>query len=193
MTPFSVEGECSIKVGYDPLFLWKKSTELSWAMTPLPRGETLARVTANLRVLKHAKWDSLTNPRFWFSQHRCWPTYNTVTGLSASGSPSISLLRVSLGNCLINPQVQGLLSIHLISGRLFYKVVSALLYCSTVCFFWLGGWFFLHFHSIYKRILHCNDSGQLTGGKRQTVSAWAERLMVEKVLFSSLGNSKRVQ
>lgn len=32
-----------------------------------------------------------------------------------------------------------------------------------------------------KRILHCNDPEQLT------VLAWAERLMVEKVLLSCLG------
>lgn len=59
-----------------------------------------------------------------------------------------------------------------------------------------SGWgliFFLHLHSIYKRILHCNDPEQLTGKKKKLVLAWAERLMAGKLLFSSLGNSKRVQ
>lgn len=105
----------------------------------------------------------MSNPRFWFSHHRCRPTYNTVTGLSASGSPSISLLRVSLGNCLIKPQVQGLLSIHLIledSSTRWYLLFCIVAQCA------FSGWgliFFLHLHSIYKRILHCNE--QLMGGK----------------------------
>lgn len=59
--------------------------------------------------------------------------------LGASGSLSISLLRASLGNCFIKPQVQGLLGIHLISGRLSYKVVSALLYCGTTFVLLVGG------------------------------------------------------
>lgn len=90
--------------------------------------------------------------------------------LGASGPLRIFLLRVSLGNCFIKPQVQGILGIHLISGRLPYKVVSALLYCSTV-FVLLVGWggagFFLlllHVHSVYTSIMHWDDPEELTSG-----------------------------
>lgn len=114
--------------------------------------ETLARGIANLRILKHDRWDTLTNPSFCFSHHRCWPTYNTVMWLGVSGPLSISLLRVSLGNCLIKPQVQGLPSIHLVSGRLFYKVVSALLYCSTMfVLFLVGADFFFCICTVYTK------------------------------------------
>jgi hypothetical protein len=88
---------------------------------------------------KYMGWDTLTNPNSCLSHHRCRPAYNTVMRLGASGPLRIFLLRVSLGNCFIKPQVQGILGIHLISGRLPYKVVSALLYCSTV-FVLLVGW-----------------------------------------------------
>lgn len=106
--------------------------------------ETTARVRLTREILKHMKWDTLTNPNFRFPHHRCRPAYNTVIRLGASRSLSISLLRVSLGNCFIKPQVQGLLGIHLISGRLSYKVVSALLYCGTMFVLLVGGrgWFF---------------------------------------------------
>lgn len=94
-----------------------------------------------------------TNPSFCFSRHRCWPTYNTVMWLGASGSLTEHhfFLRVSLGNCLIKPQVQGLLSIHLISGRLFCKVVSALLYCSTM-FVLFSGWGLIFFSAFAQYI-----------------------------------------
>lgn len=93
--------------------------------------------------------------------------------LGASGSLRI-FLRVSLGNGFIKPQVQGILGIHLISGRLSYKVVSALLYCSTMFVLLVGwggaGFFFLllllllHLHSVYKSIMHWDDPEELTNG-----------------------------
>lgn len=139
-----------------------------WTRTSLPVRKTLAGASTTREMLKHLRGDTSTNPDFCLSHHRRWPAYNTVIRLGASGPPSTSPLRVSLANCFIKPQVQGLLGIHLISGRLSHTVVSALLYHSTMFVLWLGGegliFFSLHLHSVYKGTLHCGDPEQLANG-----------------------------
>lgn len=73
----------------------------------------------------------------------------------ASGSLRNFLLRVSLGNRFIKPQVQGLLGIHLISGRLSYKVVAALLYCGTMFVLLVGGEGLIFFSSSSSAFAQC--------------------------------------
>lgn len=103
---------------------------------------------------------------------------------------------MSLGNCFIKPQVQGILGIHLVSGRLSYKVVSALLYCSTM-FVLLVGWggagLFSSSSSAFAQCIHKHNAFGMTLKSQQMVLAPAELLLVAKVLLSCLGKSRRVQ